>query len=138
MRTRIACLLAFATLALAACGDGAGELDGGVLATFDVNGETFKVWTNDEETMEQLVALDAGESEETIPNGWIERGPGPDDYNEPWSWHLEPDQVSMEESTADVCDGTPTFLEENLLEVMGTAGRFCPHDAELTGIKDYR
>lgn len=122
--------------AFAACGEDA--LEGGVLASFDVGDESFSVWVTNEETIDQLLALEEGESDETIPSGWIRRGPGQGDHNEPWSWHLDPEDISMAEVTIEFCDGTPSYLEENLLEVMGTAGRFCPWSAELTDLEDHR
>ncbi|HUF53444.1 MAG TPA: hypothetical protein VMR52_06695 [Dehalococcoidia bacterium] len=131
-------LAALAVTAFVACGDGDSELDGGVLATFAVGDESFKVWVTNEQTIEQLLDLETGESEATIPNGWIDRGPGAGNHNEPWSWHLDPDDIQMAEVTIELCDGTPSYLEENLTEVMGTAGRFCPWSAELTDLEDHR
>jgi len=110
----------------------------GVLATFDVSGETFHLWTTDEETIEQLFSLEAGTSEASIPNGVLRSGPGEGDHNEPWSWHLDPEEVSMAEVTAEFCDGRPSFVEANLDQWLNDVGRYCPWNAELVELQDLR
>ena len=127
---------------LAACGDSLptppDELDGGVLATFEVQSERFNVWTDRPEAIQQLEALAEGESEASIPNGVLRRGPGPGDYNEPWSWHMDPDAVSMAETTVEVCDGKPSFVESEVDYFVDEVGRYCPWSAELVGLQDLR
>ncbi len=69
------------------------SLAAGVLATFDVSGELFNVWVTNARTIQQLTELDKGKSTATIPNGRILRGPGQGAHNEPWSWHLDPEDI---------------------------------------------
>lgn len=114
------------------------ELAGGVLATFEVSGDEFRVWTDDTETIEQLLALEAGESQANIPNGRLVEGPGRGDHNAPWSWHLDPDEVAMAEVTVEVCDGRPSFVEEDLTYWLEQVGSFCPWNAELIELQDFR
>lgn len=139
VRLVAACLLG---TVLAACGDSLPtppeELDGGVLATFEVQSERFHVWTDDVETIDELEALEAGESEASIPNGVLRRGPGPGEYNAPWSWHMDPDEVEMAEATAEVCDGRPSFVESEVDYFVDEVGRYCPWSAELVGLQDLR
>lgn len=136
------CALA-ATFALAACGGDPsgpkdGPLAGGVLATFQVSGEEFRVWTDDDTTIGDLLALAAGESQANIPNGRLAPGPGRGDHNEPWSWHMEPGDISMAELTVEVCDGRPSFVEENLDHWLNDVQRFCPWSAQLVEVEDFR
>lgn len=58
----------------------------GVLATFDVDGEQFRVWVTNPHTIQQILELEQGKSMANIPNGRILRGPGYQDHNAPWSW----------------------------------------------------
>jgi hypothetical protein len=58
----------------------------GVLATFDVDGEQFRVWVTNPQTIQQILELEQGKSMANIPNGRILRGPGYQDHNTPWSW----------------------------------------------------
>jgi len=134
-------LLPFASLLLLlACGDDpvAPDLQGGVLATFTDADEEFHVWVTKESTIEQLFALRDGESRANIPNGPLLRGPGPGDHNDPWSWHYDPARVQMAELTIEICDGRPSFVEDNLDAFVEDVGRYCPWGAELVSVEDFR
>jgi inhibitor of cysteine peptidase len=111
-----------------------GELRGGVLATFEVVGEQFRVWVTNPQAVQQILDLAAGSSSANIPNGRILRGPGTADHNLPWGWHLDPEEIEMAEVTIEVCDGTPSYVEENLDEFVETIGRYCPWSARLISV----
>lgn len=113
-------------------------LAGGVLATFDVTGERFKVWVTNEQTIEDLFSLQSGESSANIPNGVTRRGPGQADHNEPYSWHMDPEDISMAEVTIELCDGSPSYVDENIGEWQDQVGRYCPWSADLVSLEDYR
>jgi hypothetical protein len=44
----------------------------------------------------------------------------------------------MAEMTIELCDGLPSYVENDLDYWVDTVGRFCPWQAELTSITDYR
>lgn len=111
---------------------------GGVLATFEVTGETFQVWVTNEATIEQLFAMQRGESMANIPNGPIHRSPGQGDHNAPWNWHLDPELTHMAEVTIELCDGAPSFVEANVDYFVDEVGQYCPWAAELLALEDYR
>ena len=113
-------------------------LAGGVLATFDVHGEEFRIWITNEETIQQILDLQQGKSQATIPNGRIQRGPGQGDHNAPWSWHLDPDDIHMAEVTIELCDGTPSFVESELEYFLDTVKRYCAWSSRLVQVQDYR
>ncbi|MEX0760877.1 MAG: hypothetical protein WD208_03325 [Dehalococcoidia bacterium] len=113
-------------------------LAGGVLAEFDVSGEVFRAWVTNSETIDDLFALEEGESMANIPNGIIHRGPGQGDHNEPWSWRLDPGEIQMAEVTIEVCDGAPSFVEEEVDYFVDDVGRYCPWNAELVSLEDHR
>ena len=132
-----------ALLLLAACdSDPANEdrnpLQGGLLATFRVEGETFTVWVTEAQTMQQILDLRDGKSQATIPNGVLRAGPGPGNHNEPWTWHLDPDATEMAENTIEVCSGLPSFVEADLDEWINNVGQYCPWSAELQSVEDFR
>lgn len=134
-----------AVLAVAACGDDGGnggkepgELSGGILATFTAAGEEFKVWVTNPQTIDDILALRDGTSDATIPNGAIKEGPGVAGHNAPWSWHLDPQDIEMAEMTMELCDGAPGFVEEEVDYFIGTVKRYCPWDATLVDVEDYR
>ncbi|MGH2450206.1 MAG: hypothetical protein ACRDGE_02825 [Candidatus Limnocylindria bacterium] len=127
------------TLVFAACVPGAaGGLRGGVLATFDVTGETFKVWVTNKATIQQLIDLRDGRREGGIPNGRILRGSGAGGHNAPWSWHLDPEDVHLADITMELCDGAPWYVEENVDEYVDNVQRYCSWAAELVGLEDLR
>ncbi len=114
------------------------DLTGGILATFDVSGELFQLWTTNLDTINDILALQAGESEANIPNGPILRGAGEAHHNQPWSWHLDPQLTEMAEVTIELCDGAPTYVEANIDEFVDTIGQYCPWGAELIHVEDLR
>lgn len=135
--------LMVATLATSGCGDdgpaGPGDLlAGGVLATFSVEGEPFRVWTDNADVVADLQALEAGTTAATIPNGVLRRGAGRGDHNTPWTWHLDPTELEMAELTTEVCSARPSHVEENLDEWVDVVGRYCPWSAELVQLDDHR
>ncbi len=113
------------------------ELQGGVLATFDVAGETFRVFVTNPATIDEIFALQDGSSAANIPNGAIHAGPGIGAHNAPWSWHLDPEDIEMGEVTAEVHDGGPSIVEGALSEYL-KVGRYCPWGAQLVGVQDFR
>ncbi|MDO8616728.1 MAG: right-handed parallel beta-helix repeat-containing protein [Dehalococcoidia bacterium] len=113
------------------------SLRGGVLATFLVVDEQFRVWVTNA-AIGQLFDLQAGRSSASIPAGRIVAGPGQAGHNAPWSWHLDPEQVQMAEVTIEVCDARPSYVEENLGYFLDTLGTYCPWSAQLASLVDYR
>jgi len=111
-------------------------LSGGVLVTFDVVGERYSVFITGNSTIEQVFAVQAGESSATIPSGLLVRGAVP--YNEPWSWHIDPEDIHMAEFTIELCDGTPSQVEADLDYWLQTVQRFCPWSASIMKIEDFR
>jgi hypothetical protein len=112
--------------------------DSGIVVTFRVGVETFRVWVTNESTIEQIFALEAGESMSNIPNGVLHYGPGEFDHNLPWSWHLDPEEIEMADFTIELCDGNPAFVEAELEYFVETVGHYCTWAAELVSIEDYR
>jgi len=112
------------------------SLSGGIVVTFDVNGETYKIFIKNEETIEQVFAVQRGESQATIPSGKLIKGSVW--YNEPWSWHIDSEDIHMAEVTMELCDGIPSHVEADLNYWVDTVGRFCPWNATIVKIEDFR
>jgi hypothetical protein len=125
----------------AACSSGPTEpgetLEGGVLATFTVSGESFHVWTTNAQTIQAIFDLRDGLSTANIPNGALRLGQGLGNHNEPWAWHLDPVNIEMAEATIELCDGRPSLVD-SLLDDYLIGGRFCPWGAELVEVVDLR
>jgi hypothetical protein len=114
------------------------QLKGGVLATFEVQGEQFKVWIKNSEAIESVYALQAGTSTANIPNGRLRTGAGKGNHNAPWLWHLDPNDIEFADATAEVCDATPTHVQRNRNDFIREVGRYCPWLAELVALRDFR
>lgn len=54
---------------------------------------------------------------------------GNDGYNLDWSWHFVPDEWGLAEMSIEVCDGTPSYVEENLTDWLAMQDSFCPWDS---------
>ena len=111
-------------------------LSGGILVTFDVSGETYKIFITNETAIEQVLAVQRGESQATIPNGRILRGAV--SYNEPWSWRIDPEDIEMAEMTIELYDGRPSLVEVDIDYWVDTVKRFAPWNARITAVEDYR
>ena len=72
-----------------------------------------------------------------IPNGRILRGPGRARHNAPYHLHLDPQDIAMTEVAIEVCDGLPTYVEENVAEFVERVGRYCPWAARLVELRDF-
>lgn len=142
-RTAVLALLVAATFA---CGGRspsqptppANGLRGGVLATFAVGTEQFKIWITNPTTISRVLILHAGGSGGSIPNGRIHRGSGQAQHNAPYSWHLDPADIELVDLAIEVCDGRPSYVEANVGEYVDRINRYCPWGARLTSFTDYR
>lgn len=130
----LTCVLLIALLS--GCIRSESSLCGGIVVTFEVNGEMYNVFTTNEDTIEEAFAAQRGESQATIPSGKLVEGSKC--YNLPWSWHIDPQDVHMAESTIALCDGLPSHVEDNLDYWIDTVGRLCPWSATIVHIEDYR
>ena len=112
-------------------------LTGGALATFEVEGERFRAWTTNPQPIHDLRQRRQGTSTANIPNGRILRGAGRARHNAPYHWHLDPQDIAMAEATIELCDGLPSYVEENVDDFVENVGRYCPWAAQLVELRDF-
>jgi hypothetical protein len=115
-----------------------GPLKGGIVATFDVSGERFRVWITNAATIEQVLAASRGSASASIPNGRLVAGAGMASHNVPYSWHLDPEDIQMAEVTIELCDGRPSYVEQHRDAFIREVGRYCPWGARLVSVGDHR
>lgn len=111
-------------------------LSGGILVTFDVVGEEYSIFITNNQTIEDVFAVQRGESQATIPNGLLVEGAV--FYNEPWSWHIDSEDIEMAEMTIELYDGLPSFVESELEYWLETVHRYAPWSAAIKAIEDFR
>ena len=88
-----------------------------------ITDEKFRVEVTDPVQIDSFAARLASGVEANI-TGELRAGDG--GVNAPWSWHLDPETVAVAEMTMEVCDGRPSFVEDDLDYWLETVGRYCP------------
>ena len=121
--------VAAAVLALAACAPTPAAPEP-VVATFEVAGdETYRIELATPELIAHAQKLLAGEEVAAIPLGTVVRNdPG---VNEPWSWHIDPATLEFADMTIEVCDGIPSYVEDETV----TSEQYCPWSAKVIAIE---
>jgi hypothetical protein len=123
-------LVGLALLTLAACGAQSGAAPSqGTIVTFRVaDTEEYRIRLTDPADIAAVRAMAAGEEGPRIPNGVVVRGEA--DVNTGYSWHIDPASVEFVDMTAEVCDGRPSDVEQQII----TSDRFCPWSAQVVAI----
>ncbi|KQX07144.1 MULTISPECIES: BP74-related protein [unclassified Leifsonia] len=126
-----AAIVAIASVAsLAGCGAEERAGSGRPVATFQVVGETFRIELVTPELIDHAQRLFDGEDLAAIPVGKIVR-PEPE-VNTGWTWHIDPNTLEFADVTTEVCDGLPSFVEDETL----TSDTYCPWSATIIAM-DY-
>jgi hypothetical protein len=99
--------------------------------TIDVSGEQFTLRATDTEAIQQLIDNYYGKNNLHV-TGTLVKGDG--GFNSPWSWHLDPSSVRMAEVSIELCDGTPSSVEENLDYWLDTVHTYCPWSSKVVSI----
>ena len=137
-RLRIGCVACAVMVALgAACGSG-GDDDTPTEAAFVMRacrgsehapvGELFRVLIRDPAVIAEADAL-VGAGDGRFVAGNLVGGDG--GFNQPWSWHLDPESIAFVEMSVEVCDGCPSFIEADLAYWIDTVGQYCPASSEV-------
>jgi hypothetical protein len=90
----------------------------------DVAGERFVLRLAHPETI-QLAAENLQGRNSRFPLGPLRAGDG--GFNQPWSWHLDPEETRFVEVAIEVCDGRPSYVEEH----RGDFPTYCPWGARV-------
>jgi hypothetical protein len=102
----------------------------GVVVTFQVVGEQYRIELTDAADIEIARRLLAGQEAPAIPNGLVVRGDP--SVNTGYTWHIDPASVEFADSTIEVCDGLPSDVEKNVI----TSDRYCPWSAKVIAIDE--
>ena len=91
--------------------------------------EDFIAKTADPELINKINAelLNPADERYLHIHGRIDRGN--DGYNLNWSWHFVPGEWALAEMSIEVCDGTPSYVEENLDDWLAMQDSYCPWDS---------
>lgn len=86
----------------------------------------------------QPLSLQGRGAAATIPVGRILRGPGQGGHNDPYRWHLDPEEIAFAQVAIEVCDGTPTFVDQRVDYFVDVVKTCCAWAARLVALDDYR
>lgn len=114
------------------------SLKGGILVTFEAGGGEFNAWITNPDAIVQIYAVRSGEGISNIPYGKVLAGAGMADHNEPYNWHLDPNEFSMLDQPLATCNSDPIEVEQNLDTYLSNDEYFCPADASVIRVTDYR
>ncbi|MFW5926093.1 MAG: hypothetical protein ACOCV4_07985 [Myxococcota bacterium] len=118
-------------------GDGApcAERTGGALVQFRICDEPIALWITDGDFIDEAIE-NAGEDPGRVPVfGEVVAGT---DCDPQWSWHVQPDDALWADATIELCDGCPSYLEDNLDDWIDQVGNYCPWAAEVETVDDRR
>ena len=107
------------------------EIQGKSFILETANGDKFKVYATDPEAI-QLMTDNYYGLNNMFVMGRLVIGDG--GFNSPWSWHLDPDYVTMAEFAIELCDGTPSEVEHNLPYWLFQVETFCPWSSKVIEI----
>jgi len=118
-------------------GGGGGELcadrTGGALIEFGVVDDTITVWIENEAFItEAQRLLAADETRVPVFNTLVDGG----DCDAQWSWHPDPNDVEFADFTIELCDGLPSYIEQNKQEWFDTVGNWCPWSAVVVSVTE--
>lgn len=118
-------------------GDGApcAKRTGGALVHFRICDEPLALWITDDEFIDEAID-NAGEGQVRVPV--FDQVVAGTDCDPQWSWHVQPDQAGWADATIELCDGCPSYLEENLDDWIDQVGNYCPWSAEVESVDDRR
>jgi hypothetical protein len=107
----------------------------GVLATFKVGNESFRSFITQPTSINDAIALWRNPAaRKRIPVGRLVCSPAT--WNCPWSFHQLPSSVTFAEMAIEVCDGTPSYVNQHCSTFGG--GAFCPWSAVMAELRDCR
>jgi hypothetical protein len=112
-------------------GAGCAALSPTVLVEFEIVDETLTVGIDDDAfATEARRLLDSGETRVPVFNTLVD-GEACDPQ---WSWHPDPTDVEFADFTIELCDGVPSYIEENKAEWLSTVMSYCPWSARVTDV----
>lgn len=92
------------------------------------NSDKFEVYATDPEAIQLLTDNYYGLNDMVVMGRFVIGNGG---FNSPWSWHLDPDGVTMAEFAIELCDGTPSEVERNLPYWTFQVETFCPWSSKV-------
>jgi hypothetical protein len=122
-------MLLLLLVALTGCDEWPTYPDNGTIFVVEVvPGERFRILLNDPARIETARALLAS-GQTTVVHGELARGNGR--FNIAYGWHLRPSTVTFVDVAMELCDGRPSFVQQELDYFMAKVKYYCPWGARI-------
>ena len=110
------------------CDNSSSEPETQAVFTVAVGEQTFRVKASGEAAITALEARRQS-GQEGVLHGRLVRGNG--GFNEPWGWHLDPASITAPDFAIELCDGEPSFVEQELDYYLDSVKFYCPWGARV-------
>ena len=108
---------------------------GGAFITFNICDESLTVWIENNDFIDTAIDIYNGNTRMMIPVFMLREGT---DCDPQWSWHVDPQEAFWAEVTIELCDGRPSYIEQDLDYWLNTVKEYCPWSAQIQSIDDRR
>ena len=105
--------------------------DEGVFVHFEMSSERVRMYITRTTTIQDARDNLAGRNQKHIPMGKIRSGRL---FDAQWSWYVDPETITLNEVTIEVCDASPSYIEQHLGDWLGRD--WCPWSAEIEYIEE--
>jgi hypothetical protein len=110
------------------------ERSGGALVTFDVHGETLRVWSTNADFIARATQLLG--NEDFHPTPLFERVIAGYDACTGRRWSVDPERMSFADFTTEVCDAVPSYIDANLAGWVSAPGNYCPWGPRVVAVEE--
>ena len=114
-------------LVLTSCTRNANKTDGAVFVVAVVDEQFRVLLTEPQQIREARLLLNGAENK--IVMGDLARGDG--GFNQGYGWHLTPESVGFYDVTIELCDGRPSYVEEDLEYWLEAVKAYCPWSSRV-------
>ncbi|HYX33882.1 MAG TPA: hypothetical protein VE954_12270 [Oligoflexus sp.] len=102
----------------------------GAMIQFDIVGEDFWVYTTSAAAIAEAHGLLAS-GKLKVPLMMLADGASCSGL---WTFHAVPDSLTFADVTIELCDGRPSYVEENKKEWLQKVKNYCPWNARVIGV----
>jgi hypothetical protein len=110
------------------------ERTGGALVTFEVHGETLRVWSTNHDFVARAKELIG--NADFHPTPLFERVIGGYDACTGREWSVDAERMSFADFTTEVCDAVPSYIDANLADWLTAPGSYCPWGPRVVAVEE--
>jgi hypothetical protein len=112
------------------------ERTGGAVVTFDVHGESLRVWSTNLAFIAKARSLIGASGFQVTPIFDIMRVGHDDCAGRAWS--VNPDAMMFDDLTTEVCDAMPSYIDADVAGWARSPGQYCPWGPRVVAVEAVR